>query len=389
MTKAGLVWSNLRRRPTRTFLTVVSVLVAFLLFTMLRAVAVAFEGGGFGEAGASRLVVAPKFSIIDPLLLSQMREIEGVEGVDAVTHADWFGGIYQDRRNFFPKFPVRPQGYFALYPEFEIDAAQLEAFANTRTGAVAPAGMARRFGWQVGDKIPIEGDIYPLRDGSRLWEFDLVGTYTTGNARRDETGGGVFLFNFDYFDEARQFGEGSVGWFIVRVANPDQAPEVASRIDALFENSLNPSRTSTEDEYNRQFAKQQGDIGLMTTGILGAVFFTILLLTGNTMAQALRERIPELAVLKTFGFTDGAVALLVLAEAVALCVLGGLVGVALGYAAMTALQPLLQDFFGLIEVTWPTLATAVGVAVALGLVVGAAPAWTARRLTIVDALRER
>lgn len=389
MTKAGLVWSNLRRRPTRTFLTVVSVLVAFLLFTMLRAVAVAFEGGGFGEAGASRLVVAPKFSIIDPLLLSQMREIEGVEGVDTVTHADWFGGIYQDRRNFFPKFPVRPRGYFALYPEFEIDAAQLEAFENTRTGAVAPAGMARRFGWQVGDKIPIEGDIYPLRDGSRLWEFDLVGTYTTGNARRDETGGGVFLFNFDYFDEARQFGEGSVGWFIVRVANPDQAPEVASRIDALFENSLNPSRTSTEDEYNRQFAKQQGDIGLMTTGILGAVFFTILLLTGNTMAQALRERIPELAVLKTFGFTDGAVALLVLAEAVALCVLGGLVGVALGYAAMTALQPLLQDFFGLIEVTWPTLATAVGVAVALGLVVGAAPAWTARRLTIVDALRER
>ena len=389
MTKAGLVWSNLRRRPTRTFLTVVSVLVAFLLFTMLRAVAVAFEGGGFGEAGASRLVVAPKFSIIDPLLLSQMREIEGVEGVDAVTHADWFGGIYQDRRNFFPKFPVRPRGYFALYPEFEIDAAQLETFENTRTGAVAPAGMARRFGWQVGDKIPIEGDIYPLRDGSRLWEFDLVGTYTTGNARRDETGGGVFLFNFDYFDEARQFGEGTVGWFIVRVANPDQAPEVASRIDALFENSLNPSRTSTEDEYNRQFAKQQGDIGLMTTGILGAVFFTILLLTGNTMAQALRERIPELAVLKTFGFTDGAVALLVLAEAVALCVLGGLVGVALGYAAMTALQPLLQDFFGLIEVTWPTLATAVGVAVALGLVVGAAPAWTARRLTIVDALRER
>lgn len=389
MTKAGLVWSNLRRRPTRTFLTVVSVLVAFLLFTMLRAVAVAFEGGGFGEAGASRLVVAPKFSIIDPLLLSQMREIEGVEGVDAVTHADWFGGIYQDRRNFFPKFPVRPRGYFALYPEFEIDAAQLEAFENMRTGAVAPAGMALRFGWQVGDKIPIEGDIYPLRDGSRLWEFDLVGTYTTGNARRDETGGGVFLFNFDYFDEARQFGEGTVGWFIVRVANPDQAPEVASRIDALFENSLNPSRTSTEDEYNRQFAKQQGDIGLMTTGILGAVFFTILLLTGNTMAQALRERIPELAVLKTFGFTDGAVALLVLAEAVALCVLGGLVGVALGYAAMTALQPLLQDFFGLIEVTWPTLATAVGVAVALGLVVGAAPAWTARRLTIVDALRER
>ncbi len=389
MTTAGLVWSNLRRRPTRTFLTLVSVLVAFLLFTMLRSVAVAFEGGGFGEAGASRLVVAPKFSIIDPLLYSQLREIEGVEGVAAVTHADWFGGIYQDRRNFFPKFPVRPKGYFELYPEFSIDAEQLEAFENTRTGAVVPTGMAERFGWKVGDKIPIEGDIYPLRDGSRLWEFDLVGTYSTGNARRDESGSGVFLFNFDYFDEARMFGEGTVGWFIVRVTDPALAPEVASRIDAMFENSVNPSRTSTEDEYNRQFAKQQGDIGLMTTGILGAVFFTILLLTGNTMAQALRERIPELAVLKTFGFTDGSVALLVLAEAVALCLLGGVVGVALGYVAMSALQPLLQDFFGLIEVTWPTIASAIGVAVALGLVVGAAPALAARRLTIVDALRER
>lgn len=389
MTMPGLVWSNLKRRPTRAFLTLLSVLVAFALFTMLRTVAVAFDSGGFGDAGASRLVVSPKFSIIDPLRLSQLREIEGVDGVEAATHADWFGGIYQDRRNFFPKFPVRPNAYFDLHPEFRIDAAELAAFENTRTGAVAPVGMAKRYGWQVGDKIPIEGDIYPLKDGSRLWEFDLVGTYSTGNARRDEAGGGVFLLNFDYFDEARLFGEGTVGWFVVRVADPARAAEVASSIDALFDNSLNPTRTSTEDEHNRRFAKQQGDIGLMTTGILGAVFFTILLLTGNTMAQALRERIPELAVLKAFGFTDGAVALLVLAEAVALCLLGGVIGVAVGHGAMAALQPFLQDFIGLVEVTWPTLVSAVGVAVALGLVVGAAPALAARRLTIVDALRER
>ena len=388
MSSAGLVWSNLFRRKTRTLLTLLSVVVAFLLFTMLRAIAVAFESGGFGEAGADRLVVSPKFSIIDPLLISQLREIEAIEGVEAVTHADWFGGVYQDRSQFFPQFPVRPRGYFDLYPEYIIDPDELEAFERTRTGAVAPAGMAERFGWKVGDKIPIQGGIYPLRDGSRLWEFDLVGTYRTGDAR-DESGLGVFLFNFDYFDEAREFGEGTVGWFIVRIADPEHAAEVAHRIDAAFENSLNPSRTSTEDEYARQFAKQQGDIGLMTTGILGAVFFTILLLTGNTMAQGLRERVPELAVLKTFGFTDGAVGLLVLAEGVLLCSAGGALGVGLGVLAMNALQPMLLNFVGMIDVTWQTLATALAFAVALGLVVGAVPALSARRLAIVDALRER
>ena len=388
MSSVGLVWSNLFRRKVRTVLTVLSVLVAFVLFTMLRSVAVAFDSGGFGPAGADRLQVSPKFSIIDPLLVSQMREIERVPGVDAVTHADWFGGVYQDASNFFPKFPVSPKGYFDLYSELVIDPEQLEAFQNTRTGAVAPAGLAARFGWNVGDKIPIEGDIYPMEDGSRAWEFDLVGTYLFGD-RRDETGGGMFLFHYDFFDEAKAFGQGNVGWFIVRVEDPEQAPEIASAIDTLFENSPNPTRTATEDEAQREFAKQQGDIGLMTTGILAAVFFTILLLTGNTMAQSLRERIPELAVLKTFGFTDGAVALLVLAEAVLLCLVGGALGVGLGTVTMTVIEPGLRQFFGLIEVTWTVVASALGIALLLGLVVGSVPALAARRLSIVDALRAR
>ncbi len=388
MSSVGLVWSNLFRKKVRTVLTVLSVLVAFVLFTMLRAVAVAFDSGGFGPAGVDRLQVAPKFSIIDPLLVSQMREVERVPGVDAVTHADWFGGVYQDGRNFFPKFPVSPKSYFDIYSEFTIDPEQLEAFQNTRTGAVAPAGLAARFGWQVGDKIPIEGDIYAKKDGSRLWEFDLVGTYLHGD-RRDETGGGVFLFHYDYFDEAREFGQGAVGWLIVRVEEPERAAEIASEIDALFENSTNPTRTATEDEAQREFARQQGDIGLMTTGILAAVFFTILLLTGNTMAQSLRERIPELAVLKTFGFTDGRVALLVLAEAVLLCLVGGALGVGLGTATMVAIEPGLQQFLGLIEVTWDVVASAIGIALLLGLVVGSVPALAARRLAIVDALRAR
>ena len=388
MSRMGLVWSNLFRRKVRTVLTLLSVLVAFVLFTMLRSVAVAFDSGGFGPAGADRLQVSPKFSIIDPLIISQMREIERVPGVEAVTHADWFGGVYQDSSNFFPKFPVSPKGYFDLYSELVIDPEQLEAFQNTRTGAVAPAGLAARFGWKVGDRIPIEGDIYPMGDGSRAWEFDLVGTYLFGD-RRDETGGGMFLFHYDFFDEAKAFGQGNVGWFIVRVEDPEQAPEIASAIDTLFENSVNPTRTATEDEAQREFAKQQGDIGLMTTGILAAVFFTILLLTGNTMAQSLRERIPELAVLKTFGFTDGAVGLLVLTEAVLLCLVGGALGVGLGTVTMVVIEPGLRQFFGLIEVTWTVVASALGIALLLGLVVGSVPALAARRLSIVDALRAR
>ena len=386
MSSIGLVYSNLFRKPTRTVLTVLSVLVAFVLFTWLRSVAVVFSTGGFGEAGIDRLVVSPKYSIIDPLPISHLRPIATVPGVDDVTHADWFGGIYQEPRNFFPKFPVDPEGYFDLYSELVISPEHLEAFRTTRTGAVASAGLAERFGWSVGDRIPIEGDIYPLRDGSRLWEFDLVGIYS---GQPDDPDPGVFLFQYDYFDEARQFGQGGVGWFTVRVEDPERAAEVASEIDAMFENSVNATRTATEDEASREFAKQMGDIGLMTTGILGAVFFTILLLTGNTMAQGLRERIPELAVLKTFGFTDGSVGMLVLAEAILLCLVGGVLGIGVAVGLMGLIGGALEQFIGPIGIGWPIVAQGLVLAAVLGVVVGSVPALSARRLAIVDALRER
>ena len=383
----NIVWSNLFRKKTRTFLTLMSVLVAFVLFTLLRSVAVAFTSGGFGVAGVDRLVVSPKYSIIDPLPISHQRQIATVSGVAAVTHADWFGGIYQEQRNFFAKFPVDPEGYFALYPELTIAPEELEAFRNTRTGAVVSAGLAERFGWSIGDRIPIEGDIYPKRDGSRLWEFDLVGIY---RGRPDDTDPGLFLFQYDYFDEARQFGHGGVGWFTVRVEDPERAAEVASEIDALFENSINATRTATEDEAQREFAKQMGDIGLMTTGILGAVFFTILLLTANTMAQALRERVPELAVMKTFGFTDGTVGLLVLAEAVLLCVVGGALGIGIAVGSIGWISAGVEQMMGLpIKITGEIIGQGIALAAGLGVIVGSVPALSARRLAIVDALRER
>ena len=387
MSRLGFMWANLFRRPVRTWLTLVSVLIAFLLFVLLRTVSQSFsEGGNFGEPGIDRLVVSPKYSIIDPLPVSALQQIAGVGGVLAVIHADWFGGIYQDRANFFPKYPVDPIPHFGMYSEYLIDPQHLEAFANTRTGAVAPVAMAAKYGWKVGDKIPIEGDIHAKKDGSRNWEFDLVGTYA---APEDIQQPAVFLFNHAYFDEAREFGEGTVGWFVVRIADAERAAEIANAIDALFTNSLNPTRTITEAEQARQFMQQIGDIELMMTGILAAVFFTILLLTGNTMAQALRERVPELAVLKTIGFTDGAVAALVLGEALLLCAAGALLGTLLAVGAAVVIGPGMEDIIGAFEVSGATVASALGVSALLGLVVGAVPALSARRLSIVDALRER
>lgn len=384
MNKIGLVWSNLFRRKVRTVLTVFSILVAFLLFALLRTATDAFSGGGFSQPGIDRLVVAPKFSIVDPLPVAYLQQIESVEGVDHAAHADWFGGVYQDSRNFFPQFPVQPKDYFDLYPEYAIDAAELETFANTRTGAVAPAGLARKYGWKIGDRIPLQGQIYAKRDGSRLWEFDLVGTY---QGPENEPEPSEFLFHYEFFSEANEYGPGNVGWFIVRIADSERAAEIASAIDAFFENSLNPTRTATEAEYNRQFFEQMGDIELMMTGILGAVFFTILLLAGNTMAQSLRERIPELAVLKTLGFSNGGVAVLMLGEAVLLCLVGAALGILLAAGVTAFIGPQLEDMLGVFELSWSIVAAGIGLSGLLGLVVGAVPSIAAGRLTIVDALR--
>ena len=385
MSIVGLMWANLHRRPLRTYLTLFSVFVAFLLFTLLRSIAAFFASGGGSEAGAERLAVTAKYSIIEMLPISQRREMLAVDGVEAVTHQSWFGGNYQDPANFFPKFPVEPRAYFDMYPEMVIPPEQLEAFANTRTGAVAAASLAAEFGWRIGDKIPIEADIWPKQDGSRLWEFDLVGLYTMPNQEIEQQ---QFMFHYDFFDEARQFSEGTIGWWTVRIDDPDRAPEIASAIDALFENSLNPTKTATEDELSRAFGAQIGNITLIATGILSAVFFTILLLTGVVMAQALRERIGELAVLKTLGFPDGKVAFLVLGEAVLLCGFGGFLGI----GVTVALAPLVNDLLatygmGPFILSLPTVATASGIAIVLGLVVGAVPAMQARWLTIAQALR--
>ncbi len=380
----SLMWANLFRKPTRTALTLASVTVAFLLFMLLRSISAAFDSG-LNVGAVDRLVVGAKHSQTENLPFAQKNQILAIEGVDGITHTSWFGGNYQDPKNFFAKFPVDPLSYFDIYSELDLQPANaLERFNRERTAAVVDIGLAREFGWEVGDVIPIQGTIYPKNDGSRLWEFELVGTFSEGGESSDFP---LFLFHNEYFREAAAFGGDTVGNWIVRLDDPERADEIAQEIDGLFENSQDPTATATEDEANRQFARQLGDMGFITTMIMSAVFFTIILLTGNTMSQALRERIPELAVMKTLGFTDVTVSWMVLGEAVLLCMAGGVLGILAAFLIGPGISAALQGLFGSFVVSMSSAVEALVFAAVIGLIIGILPAMSARMLVTVDALR--
>ena len=379
-----LLWAQLFRKKTRTVLTLLSVLVAFLLFGMLQAVQVAFESGA-DTADAKRLLTTARYSIIEPLPMAYQRRIEGVAGVVGVAFADWFGAKYQNESNAFPVFAVDPARYLDMYPEFTVPPAQREAFIKTQTGAIAGKRLADRFGWRVGQKLPIASEIHTRSDGSLNWEFDLVGILDAEDpAMQGNTD--VVLINVAYFDEARQFGKGKTGWYIVRIADSEQAKAISAEIDRMFMNSPDETKTQPEKEFAIGFAKQIGDIGALVTRILMAVFFTILILTGNTMAQSIRERIPELAILKTLGFSDRAVTALVLGEALLLLVIGGSLGMAGAVGTMPVLNGATGGRFPPLFVDSSTWALAGIVALGLALLVGLPPAVRANRLRIVDAL---
>ena len=379
-----LLWAGLFRKKTRTILTLLSIVVAFALFGLLQAVQAAFESGA-DAADAKRLLTTARYSIIEPLPMAYQRRIEQVSGVVGVAYADWFGAKYQNESNAFPVFAVDPARYLDMYPEFTIAREQREAFVKTRTGAVAGKRLADRFGWRVGQKLPISSEIHPKTDGSMNWEFDLVGIIDADDpAVRGNTD--MVLINVAYFDEARQVGKGKTGWYIVRIADSTQARGISASIDTLFMNSPDETKTQPEKEFAIGFAKQIGDIGALVTRILVAVFFTILILTGNTMAQSIRERIPELAILKTLGFSDGKVTALVLAEAVLLLLLGGAVGMGAAVAAMPALNGSTGGRFPPLFVGPETWLLAAAVAAVVALVIGLPPALRANRLKIVDAL---
>jgi putative ABC transport system permease protein len=382
-----LVWAALFRRKTRTIFTLLSVLAAFLLFGLLDSVRSAFADAGNSISGVDRLITISKVSFTMELPKSLLPRIQAVPGVRDVAYANWFGGVYQDPKNFFPNEAIS-ENFLDLYPEWEMPAEQREAFKNTRTGAVVGESLAKKFNWKIGDKIPLQATIFPQKDGNNTWTFDLVGIYKTKDAKQ-RSQENILFFNWAYFDEARSFGSGNIGWYIERLADRDQGDAVAKGIDALSANSDHETKTQTEQAFNVAFVKQFADIGLIVGAIMAAVFFTLVLLTGNTMAQAVRERIPELAVLKTLGFTNVSVLGLVLAEAVLLILLGGLIGLALAALVVSALQASLGSSIPMSSVGTAIWLRGVVLMVGIGLLVGALPALRGMRLRIVDALAGR
>jgi putative ABC transport system permease protein len=383
-----LVWAALFRRKTRTLFTLLSVLAAFLLFGLLDCVRMAFANTGGSIAGADRLVTFSKVSFTVSLPKSLLPRIEAVPGVAEVSYANWFGGIYQEPKNFFPNEAIAPN-FLDLYPEWVLPEDQRKAFKETRSGAIVGESLASKFHWKLGDKIPLQATIFPRKDGSNTWDFDLVGIYHVRNPKLKSQENAMF-FNWEYFYEANQFNVGAnVGWYAVKLADPRRADSVAQAIDRLSTDSDHETKTQSEESFTTALISQFANIGLIVGAIMGAVFFTLVLLTGNTMAQAVRERVPELAVLKTIGFSNQSVLGLVLAESVLLLLLGGALGVALSGVVVDVARANLGDNLPLAPLDASIWLRALGLMLLIGLIVGALPAVRGMRLRIVDALSGR
>jgi putative ABC transport system permease protein len=375
------------RRKTRTIFTVLSVLAAFLLFGLLDTVRSAFNNVSGSVAGADRLVTVSKISFTMALPMSLYARIQAVPGVAAVSYANWFGGQYQDGRDFFPNQAVAAN-FFDLYPEWQMPPEQRKAFRETRTAAVVGETLAKRMGWKIGDKIPLQATIFPQKGGSNTWTFDLVGIYHVNNPelRGNEN---ALWFNYDYFDEARQFGQGGVGRYAVKLVDPKQATAVGQAIDALSADSEHETKTETEQAFTAALVSQFADIGLIVGSIMGAVFFTLVFLTGNAMAQAVRERIPELAVLKTIGFSRRTILALVLGEAVLMLAIGAAIGLSLATVTVAAVQGRFGPQLVLPPVGAAEWGRGLALAALIGILVGFLPARRGMRLRIVDALSGR
>jgi putative ABC transport system permease protein len=379
-----LIWCNLMRKKTRTALTLLSIIVAFVLFGFLSAIKQALAGG-ISMAGLNRLVVRHKISIIQLLPESYKARMEKIPGVSLVAHQTFFGGVYQDSRQFFMQNPVVPEEFLEMHPEFVLAPEQKTAWLQARIGAIVGRKTADRFHWKIGDKVPLLSSIWAKNDGTRTWEFEIVGIFDGRDANTDTT---PFFFRYDYFDESRRsgWGKGQVGWYTIRITDPDKSAEAAKLVDAEFENSAAETKTEPEGAFVQSWAKQIGDIAMITASILGAVFFTILLVTGNTISQSVRERTGELGVLKAVGFTNGQMLALVLAESCLLSILGGVLGLGIAKLLIARGDPtsgMLPRYF----FTNGDLCVGMAASVALGLVTGVFPAVQAMRLKVADALR--
>ena len=377
-----LLRAALLRKKLRTALTFLSVFIAFMLYAFLGAIQEAFSAG-VSMANQDRLITRHKVSLIQTIPENYQNRMLAIEGVAAVCHQTWFGGIYQDPKNFFPTIPVVPGDFLAMFPEFTLTDAERKAWLSTRTGAIVGRTTADRFKWKIGDRIPIQSPIWGQPAGQAQWEFDIVGIYDSTKKNADTSG---FMFRYDYFEEARPRDKGQVGWYTVRIADPARSAEIAAKIDEGFANSPHETKTEAEGAFAQGFASQIGDIATIVMAVVGAVFFTILLVAGNTMAQSVRERTQEIGVLKAMGFSNGRVLALVLAESCCIATLAGLCGLGAAWLVISSGNPV-PTMLPVFYLPAASLVNGLLFAVGLGLLAGALPAAQATRLRISESLR--
>jgi putative ABC transport system permease protein len=376
-----LIFANLFRKKIRLLLTIGSFAVALFLFAFLSVVKDAF-GRGADVAGADRLVIINRVSIIQPLPLSYRDKILRVQGVKAITHNNWFGGVYQEEKNFFPQFVIDVENQRKVIPELIVPDDQWANFVKDRQGAIAGANLAKRFGWKIGDRIPIKNALF---GGAATWDFNLDGIYHGKRPQDDES---QFWFQWDYFEERMpQSFKGNAGWYVLKLDQPDDAPRVAKAIDDMFANSPYETKTETESAFAAGWVKQFGNIEFLILSIGAVVFFTLLLVTGNTMAISVRERTAELAVLKAIGFTDRSVLFFVLSEALLIALFGGLIGLALAIFAVPLIATALNGLLPNLILSYTILASGLAFALIVGAASGLLPGIGAMRMRVVDALR--
>jgi putative ABC transport system permease protein len=375
-----LIWKNIWRRKFRTTFTLLSIFVAFLLFGILMTIRNSFSFG-VEIAGLDRLVVINKVSLIMPLPYSYEARLQAVPGVRQVTHQSWFGGIYQDPSNFFANMAVEPETFLKVYPEFAIPDDQVKAWLGDRQGVIIGKDLATRFGWKLGDRVPLQGTIFPPKSGD-VWEFNIRAIYDAPDGV-DKT---QFFFRYDYLDENRTQGAGTVGWYVIKIDDGSRAVDMGHTFDSMFENSTAETKTTTEKGFVDGFAKQVGDIGAIMIAVSSVVLLMFGLVAASTMAQSVRERTSELAVLKTLGFSGTAILTLVLAESLFIACLAGGLGLLVAWLIVQNGDPtggLLAIFILPARDLW----LGAGLMTAMGVLAGAAPAVGAMRLKITDALR--
>jgi putative ABC transport system permease protein len=378
-----LVAKNLFRRKLRAVLMIVSILVAFLIFGVLAGVYASFTAGE-DRAQADRLVVVNKVNFTQPLPVAYLNRVRSVPGVRQATQSNWFGGYYQDPKNFLVVIAAEPETLLDVYAsDYDLTRQARQAFIHTRTGAIVGEAMARRWGWKAGDRVPISSNIFSQKNGTHTWDFDIVGIFK-GTSPQINTD--LMFFQYDYFDETRSFGKDTIGWIVLQTAAPSDNDRVAKAIDAMFVNSTAETSTDTEKAFNKAFAAQLGNIALIVILVVGAAFVTILMIVGNTMALSIRERTREIGVLKTLGFSGGRILRLVLGESILLALLGGLPGLALAALAMAWLEPSVSNLLPGFALTPDITAEAVALMLALGLVTGIIPALNAMRMKVATAL---